>query len=60
MLCMYNPQKSKLLQQAEEAGSITINGLGMMLWQDAIAFKHFTGENMPTKQIAEIMFSDKE
>ncbi|MEH7136674.1 quinate/shikimate dehydrogenase, partial [Priestia megaterium] len=29
---VYNPQKTKLLTQAEEAGAKTINGLGMMLW----------------------------
>ncbi|MEH7366837.1 quinate/shikimate dehydrogenase, partial [Priestia megaterium] len=36
---VYNPQKTKLLTQAEEAGAKTINGLGMMLWQGALAFK---------------------
>jgi shikimate dehydrogenase len=55
---VYNPQKSKLLQQAEEAGSTVINGLGMMLWQGAIAFKHITGEEMPVEQIREIMFEN--
>ncbi|MEH7070093.1 quinate/shikimate dehydrogenase, partial [Priestia megaterium] len=39
---VYNPQKTKLLTQAEEAGAKTINGLGMMLWQGALAFKLFT------------------
>ncbi|MEH6880335.1 quinate/shikimate dehydrogenase, partial [Priestia megaterium] len=33
---VYNPQKTKLLTQAEEAGAKTINGLGMMLWQGAL------------------------
>lgn len=28
---VYNPQKSKLLSQAEEAGCTVFNGLGMML-----------------------------
>lgn len=53
---VYNPQKSKLLQQAEDAGSTVINGLGMMLWQGAIAFRHFTGEEMPVEAIKDIMF----
>ncbi|MEH7398967.1 quinate/shikimate dehydrogenase, partial [Priestia megaterium] len=44
---VYNPQKTKLLTQAEEAGAKTINGLGMMLWQGALAFKLFTGVDMP-------------
>jgi shikimate dehydrogenase len=53
---VYNPQKSKLLSQAEEAGATAINGLGMMLWQGALAFKLFTGEDMPVEQVKEILF----
>ncbi len=53
---VYNPQKTKLLQQAEEAGLVAINGLGMMLCQGDLGFKLFTGENMPRKEIQEIMF----
>ncbi|MED4228958.1 quinate/shikimate dehydrogenase [Neobacillus cucumis] len=53
---VYNPRKTKLLQLAEEAGATVINGLGMMLWQGAIAFKLFTGEDMPIEEIKKIMF----
>ncbi|PLS04873.1 shikimate dehydrogenase [Neobacillus cucumis] len=53
---VYNPQKTKLLRLAEEAGSTVINGLGMMLWQGALAFKLFTGEDMPLEEIRKIMF----
>ncbi|WP_160725336.1 shikimate dehydrogenase [Bacillus sp. USDA818B3_A] len=53
---VYNPHKTKLLKLAEEAGSTVINGLGMMLWQGAIAFKLFTGEDMPIEEIKKIMF----
>lgn len=56
---VYNPQKSKLLQQAEQAGATAINGLGMMLWQGALAFKLFTGEEMPLEEIKAIMFEDQ-
>lgn len=55
---VYNPQKTKLLTQAEEVGAKTINGLGMMLWQGALAFKLFTGVDMPMKQVKEILFAD--
>ncbi|WP_427127661.1 shikimate dehydrogenase (plasmid) [Priestia megaterium] len=55
---VYNPQKTKLLTQAEEAGAKTINGLGMMLWQGALAFKLFTDVDMPMKQVKEILFAD--
>lgn len=53
---VYNPQKTKLLKQAEEAGATAINGLGMMLWQGALGFKLFTGEDMPIDDIKKIMF----
>ncbi|MBF0840835.1 MULTISPECIES: shikimate 5-dehydrogenase [Mammaliicoccus] len=55
---VYNPQKSKLLQQAEDAGCTAINGLGMMSWQGAIAFKLFTGVDMPREEIVKIMFGE--
>ena len=55
---VYNPQKTKLLSQAEEAGATAINGIGMMLWQGALGFKLFTGEDMPINEIKEIMFGE--
>lgn len=55
---VYNPQKSKLLKLAEEAGATPINGLGMMLWQGALGFKLFTGEDMPIEEIKKIMFGE--
>lgn len=57
---VYSPQKSKLLAQAEEAGATPINGLGMMLWQGALAFNLFTGEDMPVEQVKKILFGDHE
>jgi shikimate dehydrogenase len=56
---VYNPMKTKLLAQAEAAGATAINGLGMVLWQGALAYKLFTGEDMPVEQIREIMFGCK-
>jgi shikimate dehydrogenase len=55
---VYNPIKTKLLAQAEAAGAVPINGLGMVLWQGALAYKLFTGEDMPVEQIREMMFGD--
>ncbi|RVT59855.1 shikimate dehydrogenase (plasmid) [Niallia taxi] len=57
---VYNPQKSKLLAQAEEAGATAINGLGMMLWQGALGFKLFTGVDMPVERVKEILFGDNQ
>lgn len=44
---IYKPAKTKLLKMAEAAGCRTINGFGMMIWQGAMAFKIWTGEDMP-------------
>ncbi|WP_338449898.1 shikimate dehydrogenase [Niallia oryzisoli] len=55
---IYSPPKSKLLQQAEAVGATAINGLGMMLWQGALAFEMWTGQQMPVEYIQEKMFRD--
>ncbi|AOT70497.1 shikimate dehydrogenase [Geosporobacter ferrireducens] len=56
---IYDPVKTKLLEMAEQVGCKTINGLGMMIWQGALAFKIWTGVEMPTDYIKEIIFSNK-
>lgn len=40
---IYNPLKTKLLQQAEEKGAIIHNGVGMFVYQGALAFQKWTG-----------------
>lgn len=56
---VYIPKETKLLKFARENGAKkTINGLGMMLYQGAEAFKHFTGEEMPVEYIRELLFKD--
>ena len=35
--CIYNPQQTMLLAQAERMGCKTVNGLGMLCWQAAAA-----------------------
>ncbi|MFS0559889.1 quinate/shikimate dehydrogenase [Terribacillus sp. 179-K 1B1 HS] len=55
---VYNPRKTKLMAQAEAAGARAINGLGMVLWQGALSYKLFTGEEMPMKEIKAIMFGE--
>lgn len=53
---IYNPEKTALLEMAEEMGCTTINGLGMLLWQGARAFEIWTGKEMPIDYIKEILF----
>jgi len=36
-------KKTPLLAKAEEAGCVTLNGLGMLLWQGVFAFELWTG-----------------
>jgi shikimate dehydrogenase len=54
--CIYNPAKTKLLDDAEAAGCKTINGLGMLLWQGAECFNLYTGLEMPTSEVEELFF----
>lgn len=53
---VYMPMKSKLLEQAESIGCHTVNGIGMMIWQGAMAFELWTGKEMPVEYIKEQMF----
>lgn len=54
---VYNPEETKLLKEAKEAGCICINGKGMLLWQGVSAFKLYTGEDMPVEEVKELFFS---
>ncbi len=54
--CIYSPRETKLLSIAKDAGCITMNGLGMMLYQGAAAFKLWTGKDMPVDYIKDILF----
>lgn len=56
---VYQPAKTRLLELAEEVGCKTINGLGMMLFQGAEAFKCWTGKEMPIEHMKEFLFGAK-
>ena len=53
---VYAPRQTKFLKWCEEVGCPHINGMGMMLWQGAEAFKIWTGHDMPTDFIKDILF----
>ena len=44
---VYNPPVTRLLQQAEAGGARAIGGLGMLIWQGALAFARWTGQEPP-------------
>jgi len=46
---VYNPIKTRLLWEAEEAGAKTVSGLDMLLWQGALAFEKWTGLKAPVQ-----------
>lgn len=54
---IYNPRETKLLKLAKEAGCKTQNGLYMLLYQGAEAFKLWTGKEMPVSVIKDKYFS---
>lgn len=54
---IYNPKETLLLKLAKEAGCQTFNGLYMLLYQGAEAFKIWTGQDMPVDVIKEKYFS---
>lgn len=53
---IYNPEETKLLRLAKETGCKTFNGLHMLLYQGAAAFKLWTGQEMPIEIIKEKYF----
>lgn len=52
---IYNPAKTKLLQQAEERGCRIMNGVGMIIYQGAEAFKKWTHHEMPIEEIKNVL-----
>ena len=49
---IYNPAQTRLLAKAEADGARVINGLGMLIWQGAIAFEVWTGQAPPVDVMA--------
>jgi len=50
---VYNPIKTRLLREAEEAGAKTINGVDMFVWQGALSFERWTGVKAPVELMRE-------
>ncbi len=49
---IYNPPKTRLLSEAEEIGAKTLNGMGMLLYQGALAFTIWTSREAPIEVMA--------
>jgi shikimate dehydrogenase len=58
-----NPPRTRLMQQAEQAGLRTVNGWGMLVYQGAAAFEKWTGVEPPIevmKQALGLSMKDEE
>lgn len=51
---IYNPPETKLLKLAKEKGAKVSNGLGMLLYQGVLSFRHFTGQKV-TDELIRVM-----
>jgi shikimate dehydrogenase len=49
---VYNPPVTRLMEQAESAGARVVGGLGMLIWQGALAFELWTGILPPVEVMA--------
>ena len=54
---IYNPRQTKLLSMAKEANLAVFNGMYMLLYQGAEAFRIWTGQNMPVDLVKKELFS---
>lgn len=52
---IYSPEKTPLLEMAESLGCKTMNGIGMMIYQGAAAFKMWTGQDMPVDAVKAVL-----
>lgn len=54
---IYNPRETQLIAQAKQRGCASFNGLYMLLFQGAEAFRLWTGCDMPVKEIRQKFFT---
>lgn len=52
---VYAPKETELLRIAKEAGCMTMNGMGMMLFQGDAAFELWTGQKMPIEHMKKVL-----
>ena len=52
---VYNPLKTKLLNEADKAGCITIDGAAMFVYQGAFQFELWTGKKAPIAEMKQVV-----
>lgn len=55
---IYNPPETPLLKGARLRGASTLNGLGMLIWQGAIAFELWTDRKAPVEVMKKALSGD--
>jgi len=50
---IYNPRETRLLARSKARGATVHGGLGMFVWQGAVAFEHWTGVQAPVRVMRE-------
>ena len=55
---VYNPVKTRLLEDAERAGARTLSGVSMLVYQGAEAFRLWTGLGAPTEVMREAVLAE--
>lgn len=60
VLCdlIYNPLETRWLQRGKELGRRTLNGLGMLIYQGAEAFRIWTGLEMPVQEVKRVLLEE--
>ncbi|MDI6890991.1 MAG: shikimate dehydrogenase [Thermodesulfovibrionales bacterium] len=49
-------KKTRLLEEASKKGCVTLNGLGMLLWQGVFAFELWTGRKPPVDVMRDALY----
>ncbi|WEK53107.1 MAG: shikimate dehydrogenase [Candidatus Cohnella colombiensis] len=57
---IYNPLKTKFLQQSDERGLVVHGGLGMFIYQGAYAFEYWTGQRAPVEVMVQAVLESFE
>lgn len=52
---IYHPAETQLLLEAKRVGAKTMNGLGMLIHQGAVAFELWTNESMPIEMVKDAL-----
>ena len=54
---VYAPPQPRMLREAQAAGCLTCDGLGMLLCQGAEAFRLYSGMEMPVEEIRALLYA---